>query len=118
MILVPAGSDIAPVLDCIIHSLCSSGTVAERQLTICDLAAGIIFLNIVPITEDILILDRRGLFTGEGNGPVRGIHASEHNASRIPLRESAIQTIEKARDVHGTTEAIRTNWDRHIEDQG
>src|SRR5258706_10168858 len=118
MILVPARSDVTPVLDCIVHSLCSCGTVTESQLTICDFAAGIIFFHIIPRAERVLILDRRGLFTGEGNGPVRGVYTSQHDATWIPLRESSIQTIEEARDVHGTARAIRTGWYSHIEDQG
>ena len=48
---------------------------------------------------------------------MRGIDASQHYTTRIPLRQSAIQTIEETGDVYRAPCAIGIGWDSQIESQ-
>ena len=75
MCLVPAGCHITPIEHCIIDGHNTGRTVTQGELAISDFSAGTILLDMVPITEGVLVLDLGQLLAREGDCPVRGIDA-------------------------------------------
>src|SRR5207247_368765 len=61
-VLVAAGRDVAPVLDGVAHRLRAARAVRERECPVPDLAAAAVLLDVIPVSERVLVLElRRGL---------------------------------------------------------
>src|SRR5213592_921059 len=82
--LVAAGTDVAPVVDRVAHRLVAAGAVGERRLTVVDLAAGGVLLDVVPVAEHVLVLELGRLVAVQGDRPMGRVDASQSSCARIP----------------------------------
>ena len=98
--LIPARRNIAPVRYTIIDGPIAICVIGQRELAIRDLTARGTLLDVIPVSECVLVLDLDILLAGERNAPVRIIHTGQRRTARIPLRQIAIQLVKEPGDVH------------------